>query len=88
MKNSTNAQNTRIKTIAQRLFTTLIIIASLALVARAEDIYECTIQENGQCLIDMSEVLDEDIYSIDDALKYCEKINGSYAYEEDVCILD
>ena len=50
--------------------------------------YECTMQVNGTCVIDMGEVLPDHRYDIDDALAYCENFNGLYDYEADTCTID
>ena len=90
MKIYTHTQNTPALDLGLifKLAFTALFLMSLFTLSHADAGYECTTQENGQCLIDMTKVLDENIYDIDDALKYCEDINGTYTHEEDVCILD
>ena len=39
-------------------------------------------------VIDMGLILDENIYTIDQTLAYCDDINGTYYYEQDACVID
>ena len=47
--------------------------------------YECELQEDGACLIYMIDELPE--ASVQEVLDYCDDINGTYYYEEDICVI-
>jgi len=65
-----------------------LLITGFAFGADTTPSYSCDMQEDGTCLIDMSTILDEDIYNQHQALLLCESFDGMYIAEEDTCVID
>jgi len=57
---------------------------ALSTIAKADVGYDCHIQEDSTCLIYLDEVLEVNA-TIDDALAYCDNVNGEYVPEYDIC---
>ena len=55
--------------------------------AESDKSYECTIQENGSCIINLTEMFPEHMYDIDDVLAYCEYVDGVLDPEADTCTI-
>ena len=70
------------------IFFICLIASTLTSVQAEDESYECTMQQNGTCIVDMSKVLPDYKYDIDDVLALCDYLDGMYNYEADTCTID
>ena len=63
-------------------------LIALATISHADTGYECELQQDGTCEIYMYDILDENLFTADDALEKCESFDGYYDYESDICTID
>ena len=55
--------------------------------AKAQPQYTCELQENGSCVINLTEMFPDHKYDIDDVLAYCDYVDGVLDPEADTCTI-
>ena len=65
----------------------LALIVTISIFGADQPSYECTIQQDGTCVINLTEMFPEHIYDIDDVLAYCEYVDGVLDPEADTCTI-